>query len=128
MGKTVLVSSHILTELADFCTSIGIIEAGRVLASGRIEDITAKLAGNLMVEIGIKGDPEPALAALAERVDVTRVTCDGKMIHAEFTGNPDDLDDLLQYLVNRGLRINRFAQTRAGLEDIFLKVTKGIVA
>src|SRR5204863_258977 len=44
MGKTVLVSSHILTELADFCTSIGIIEAGRLLASGRIDEITARLA------------------------------------------------------------------------------------
>jgi ABC-2 type transport system ATP-binding protein len=128
MGKTVLVSSHILTELADFCTSIGIIEAGRLLTSGRIEDITAKLAGNLLVEIGTKGDPEPALAALAERGDITRVTCDGKLIHAEFTGNPDDLDDLLEYLVNRGVRINRFAQTRAGLEDIFLKITRGVVA
>jgi ABC-2 type transport system ATP-binding protein len=128
MGKTVLVSSHILTELADFCTSIGIIEAGRLLTSGRIEDITAKLAGNLLVEIGIKGDPEPALAALAERGDIARVTCDGKLLHAEFTGNSDDLDDLLEYLVNRGVRINRFAQTRAGLEDIFLKITRGVVA
>jgi ABC-2 type transport system ATP-binding protein len=128
MGKTVLVSSHILTELADFCTSIGIIEAGRLLTSGRIEDITAKLAGNLLVEIGVKGDTEPALAALAERGDIAQVTCDGKLLHAEFTGNPDDLDDLLEYLVNRGVRINRFAQTRAGLEDIFLKITRGVVA
>src|SRR5215469_2419098 len=85
MGKTVLVSSHILTELADFCTSIGIIEAGNLLAAGRIDEITAKLSGNVMVEIGIKGDPEPALAALGERGDIARVTCDGKMVHAEFT-------------------------------------------
>src|SRR5499427_1299852 len=64
MGKTVLVSSHILTELADFCTSIGIIEAGRLLAAGRIDEITAKLTGNVVVDITIKGDPRVGLEVL----------------------------------------------------------------
>src|SRR5262249_31049250 len=72
MGKTVLVSSHILSELSDFCTSIGIIEAGRLLTAGRIDDITAELAGHVLLEITVKGDPEPALAALKERPDIER--------------------------------------------------------
>src|SRR5215813_4277930 len=98
MGKTVLVSSHILTELADFCTSIGIIEAGKVLAAGRIEDITAKLAGNVMLEITVKGDSAVALDVLAERPEIKRTTCDGRVIHAEYGGQPDDVDELLEYL------------------------------
>ena len=128
MGKTVLVSSHILTELADFCTSIGIIEAGQVLAAGRIEDITAKLAGNVMIEITVKGDAAIALDVLAERPEVTRTTCDGRTIHAEYTGQPDEVDELLEYLINRGVRVLGFRRTEADLEDIFLKVTRGVVA
>lgn len=128
MGKTVLVSSHILTELADFCTSIGIIEAGRLLAAGRIDEITAKLAGNLVIEIIVKGDPALALDVLAERPEVKHTTCDGRTIHAEFSGQPDEVDELLEYLVNRGVRLLGFTRTEANLEDIFLKITRGVVA
>jgi ABC-2 type transport system ATP-binding protein len=128
MGKTVIVSSHILTELADFCTSIGIIEAGRLLAAGRIDEITAKLAGNVIIEIVVKGDPALALDALAERPEVKRTTSDGRTIHAEFSGEPDEVDELLEYLVNRGVRLLGFTRTEADLEDIFLKITRGVVA
>jgi len=128
MGKTVLVSSHILTELADFCTSIGIIEAGRVLAAGRIDEITEKLAGNVMIEITVKGDTAITLDVLAERPEVKRATCDGRTIHAEYAGQADEIDELLEYLINRGVRVLSFARTEANLEDIFLKVTRGVVA
>jgi ABC-2 type transport system ATP-binding protein len=128
MGKTVLVSSHILTELADFCTSIGIIEAGHILAAGRIDDITAKLAGNVMIEITVKGDTAVALDVLSERPEIKRATCDGRTIHAEYVGQPDEVDELLEYLINRGVRVLSFARIEADLEDIFLKVTRGVVA
>jgi ABC-2 type transport system ATP-binding protein len=128
MGKTVLVSSHILTELADFCTSIGIIEAGQILAAGRIDDITAKLAGNVMIAITVKGDTAVALDVLSERPEIKRATCDGRTIHAEYAGQPDDVDELLEYLINRGVRVLSFARTEANLEDIFLKITRGVVA
>lgn len=128
MGKTVLVSSHILTELADFCTSIGIIETGRLLAAGRIDEITARLAGNVIVDITVKGDPLIALDVLAERTDITRTICDGKVIRVEYGGEAGDLNELLEYLVSRGVRVLGFTRTEANLEDIFLKVTRGAVA
>jgi ABC-2 type transport system ATP-binding protein len=128
MGKTVLVSSHILTELADFCTSIGIIEAGRLLAAGRIDDITAKLAGNVILEITVKGDPALALESLAERIEISRTTCDGRIIRAEYTGQSDEVDELLEYLIHKGVRLLGFTRTEADLEDIFLKITRGAVA
>lgn len=128
MGKTVIVSSHILTELADFCTSIGIIEAGRMLAAGRLDEITAQLSGNVVIEITVKGDPAPALAALAERPEIKRTTCDGRTIRAEFEGEADEVDDILDYLVKGGVRLLAFTRSEADLEDIFLKVTRGVVA
>lgn len=128
MGKTILVSSHILTELADFCTSIGIIEAGRLLTSGRIDEITTRLAGNVMLEIKVKGDTAAAMDALSERGDIGRMTSDGRTIHAEYTGDPLDVDEVLSYLVSRGIKLRGFTETKADLEDIFLKITKGVVA
>jgi hypothetical protein len=65
---------------------------------------------------------------LAERTDVTRTTCDGRVIRAEYSGQADDVDELLEYLVGRGVRVLGFSRTEANLEDIFLKVTRGIVA
>jgi ABC-2 type transport system ATP-binding protein len=128
MGKTVLVSSHILTELADFCTSIGVIEAGQLLAAGKIDEITARFSGNVMLEITVKSDLTHALNVLAERSDVTRTTSDGRVIHAEFSGKPEDVDDVLDYLVQRGVRLLGFTETVANLEDVFLKITRGTVA
>ena len=128
MGKTIIVSSHILTELADFCTSIGIIEAGRLLASGRIDEITARLSSNVMLQIKVNGDVGAAIDAISERGDIGQITSDGRTIHAEYSGAEDDLDEVLAYLVNRGIRVAGFAETKADLEDIFLKITKGVVA
>jgi ABC-2 type transport system ATP-binding protein len=128
MGKTILVSSHILTELADFCTSIGIIEAGRLLTSGRIDDITSRMSSSVMLEIKVKEDAAAAMDALSERGDIGRVTSDGRTIHAEYIGNADDVDEVLTYLVSRGIRLLGFTETKADLEDIFLKITKGVVA
>lgn len=128
MGKTVIVSSHILTELADFCTSIGIIEAGKMLAAGRIDEITARLSGNVVIEITVKGDPSAALSALAERPEIKRTTCDGRTIRTEFDGEADQVDEILDYLIKSGIRLLGFTRSEADLEDIFLKVTRGVVA
>lgn len=128
MGKTVLVSSHILTELADFCTSIGIIEAGHLLAAGRIDEITARLSGNVMIEVIVKGDIAHALDVLAGRPDIARTTSDGRTIHAEFTGHPDDIDGVVEDLVKQNVRLLGFTKTVADLEDLFLKITRGAVA
>jgi len=128
MGKTIIVSSHILTELADFCTSIGIIEAGRLLTSGRIDEITARLSSNVMLQIKVNGDIAVAIDAISERGDIGQITSDGRTIHAEYTGAEDDLDEVLAYLVNRGIRVAGFTEAKADLEDIFLKITKGVVA
>ncbi|MEN3332151.1 MAG: type transport system ATP-binding protein [Blastocatellia bacterium] len=99
-----------------------------MLAAGRIDDITAKLAGNVMIEITVKGDTAVALDVLSERPEIKRATCDGRIIHAEYAGQPDEVDELLEYLINRGVRVLSFARIEADLEDIFLKVTRGVVA
>jgi ABC-2 type transport system ATP-binding protein len=128
MGKTVLVSSHILTELADFCTSIGIIEAGRMLAFGRIDDIQRQLAGGVTLEIEVRGDATPVASLLAGRGDVGRVTVAGQIVRADYTGPGSDVDGVLRDLVLSGARVVGFRRVEANLEDIFLRITRGQVA
>jgi ABC-2 type transport system ATP-binding protein len=128
MGKTVLVSSHILTELADFCTSIGIIEAGKMLAHGAIDEIQKQLSSGIAVEIEVKGETAPVASMLAGRADIGRVTVTAQTVTADYTGAPDDVDELLKELVLGGVRVVGFRRAEADLEDIFLRVTRGQVA
>jgi ABC-2 type transport system ATP-binding protein len=128
MGKTVLVSSHILTELADFCTSIGIIEAGKMLAHGAIGEIQQRLSTGVAVEVDVRGDTAQAADLLAARPDVGRVTVVGRTVTADYTGDPEDVDELLRELVLAGVRVVGFRRAEADLEDIFLRVTRGQVA
>jgi ABC-2 type transport system ATP-binding protein len=81
-----------------------------------------------MIEIRVKGDPAPAIDALSERGDIERVTCDGRTIRAEYTGDADDIDELLESLIRGGIRVLSFTRSEADLEDIFLRVTRGVVA
>jgi ABC-2 type transport system ATP-binding protein len=128
MGKTVLVSSHILTELSDFCTSVGIIEAGRMLACGRVEYIKRQLAGAVMLAITVAGDATDAAARLSRRQDIASVTVTGSRLQAEYVGGADTVDQVLTYLVEEGVRVSEFRKAEANLEDIFLRVTKGQIA
>jgi ABC-2 type transport system ATP-binding protein len=128
MGKTVLVSSHILTELADFCTSIGIIEAGKMLTHGAIGDIQQQLSSGVSVEIDVKVDAAAVATLLAERDDVGRVTVVGNTLTVEYLGDPEEVDDMLRQLVVAGVRVVGFRTAEADLEDIFLRVTRGQVA
>ena len=127
MGKTIVVSSHILSELHDFCTSIGIVEKGRRVFSGAIEDAFRAAGGEERITVRVEGDPETARAALAadSRVLAARVE-DGAVVV--------DLEDgshghhfLIERLLAAGARIDSFSPRARKLEEVFLKLTKGHV-
>lgn len=135
LGKTVLVSSHILTELADFCDSVGIIERGRMLVSGRIEDILARLNPSDMLVFEVLGDPERARGVLADQADVREATLEAykasektraglvKVVAAlEGRSQPARRARLLQLLVEAGVEVTGLTTRQEGLEDLFLKV------
>lgn len=128
MGKIVLVSSHILPELADFCNKIGIIEKGELLVWGPVEEIVKSLQPARILELKVLGDLEP-LAQRLERVEqVTEVkVLDGKL-ELHFHGDLEAQADLLQALVQDGFRITSFVESSLDLEDVFMRVTKGVVS
>ena len=128
MGKTILVSSHILPELGELCTAVGIIDRGHLLRSGRIDDIERSLRASAMLRIDLLSEAEAAIAWLGtdRRVgDVLRGEPSGGVSRLElsFDGGADDQADLLRRMVQAGHAVAAFSQATSGLEEIFLQVT-----
>ena len=129
MGKTILVSSHILSELADFCTSIGVIERGKLLAAGSISDITRELRQHRVLKVRVVDDSaERAASILRDEVNVKSVETFDHSITAEFHGHEDDLARLLGKLISAGIAVHSFSEEDLSLEEVFMMITKGIVS
>ncbi|MBX3469691.1 MAG: ABC transporter ATP-binding protein [Planctomycetes bacterium] len=133
LGKAIVVSSHILTELSDFCDSVGIIQQGRMLVSGRIDDILRRLDPNEQVQLDLPGDAAPARALLAAHPEVLEVR-DGlgappgtARLLAVLRGRatPEVRAALVRALVEGGCAPCGVSATREGLEDLFLRVSAG---
>jgi ABC-2 type transport system ATP-binding protein len=130
MGKTVLVSSHILPELAELCTAVGIIDRGHLLRSGRIDDIARSLRATALLRVDLLSEVEAAIAWLGtdDRVaDVVQVAGDGVdgtgRLELAFDGPPEAQARLLRSMIEAGHVVAGFSQATSGLEEIFLKVT-----
>ncbi|MEM1228563.1 MAG: ABC transporter ATP-binding protein [Planctomycetota bacterium] len=127
MGKTILISSHILTELADCCTSIGIIERGELLMSGPIETVYRQIRRNRIVEIAFTEQPEAGLSILRSSEALRELDIQPDRVIAELETDDAGLADLMRQLIEQGVRMRTFADRDPTLEDVFLSVTKGLV-
>ena len=128
MGKTILISSHILTELADCCTSIGIIERGKLLMQGPIEEVYHRIHGNRIVFVKVLDNVELALSVIRSAAQTRDVHADGNQITVEMAADDEQVASLLERLVATGVRVQSFAEKEPTLEDVFMLVTKGVVA
>ncbi len=128
MGKTILISSHVLTELSEICDSIGVIEAGRVLAQGSVTEILARVRPHLDVRIELLSDSQALLDEVASVAGVQAARLEGRIVELTFEGDSGALADLLARLVGSGHRIHSFESHRGDLEDVFLSLTQGVVS
>ncbi|MEO8377280.1 MAG: ABC transporter ATP-binding protein [Candidatus Sumerlaeota bacterium] len=128
MGKTILISSHILTELADFCNTIGIIERGELLYSGDIQAITDKLRGGKVVEVKVKeGFEQKAEETFMNDKRVQKVEREGQEIRVFFPLDLEDTSIVTDIMVENGIKFTSVKELEIDLEDVFMQVTKGIV-
>jgi ABC-2 type transport system ATP-binding protein len=128
MGKTILISSHILSELADFCTSIGIIERGKMLAAGSIQEIQQQIRSHRVIKVRVLDqNTERAAAMLRDDRSIRTVETYDHTITAEFEGQDPDMARLLGGLVQSGIVVQSFAEEPLSLEEVFMMITKGIV-
>lgn len=135
MGKTIFFSTHILADVAEICTRVGILEAGRMVAEGRLEDLRLMASPRRRVELTLLGQVERAEGLLGTLPGITRIErIDGNLtgqrvsLSFEFTGDDAGLSDILSQLVQSGLPVLQFREDQHDLEEVFLHATKGIVS
>ena len=126
-GKAILISSHILAELAEICSGAVIIEQGKLLMAGAIDDLHAHSVPRRRVLIRASGRQEELLKELLQMPHVEEAHEAGGEIAADINGPEEACADVLAALIGCGYRIVEFKQQRADLEDIFMRVTTGEV-
>ncbi len=127
MGKTILISSHILSELADCCTSIGIIERGQLLMHGPIESVYRQIRRNRMLDIRFNDKAEAGISILRSCPEMRSIEVEGNRVLVEMEADDARLADIMSHLVREGIPMRSFNDTEPTLEDVFMMVTKGLV-
>jgi ABC-2 type transport system ATP-binding protein len=143
MGKTILISSHILHELAELCNVVGIIERGKLLFSGTVKEALARAKLGHIIHVGVSDRAAAAAELLAKVPGVKKVA----LMDADTTGTPNgqsraqlihitfedaaaggrSYTDIPNILINGGFRITRFGEEAVNLETAFMRLTKGMV-
>ncbi|MEZ6089967.1 MAG: ABC transporter ATP-binding protein [Pirellulaceae bacterium] len=126
-GKTILISSHILTELAEMCDRIGIIERGRLLATGSVDEVRRTLQPSRRMSLRIASPIDPVVALLQNMEDVRDVQSIDATIQFSFEGDPSRQVAILHYLCDQRIEVLEYTQRHESLEDVFLKITRGEV-
>lgn len=125
-GKAVLISSHILTELAEMCSGAVIIERGKLLRAGTLTQLEQENPARVLI-IRVHGSQELLYKELLQTPAVVKAQIVDGTVQAEVEGAETDAARILAHLVTRGHQIIEFRQRKAHLEDIFMSVTKGNV-
>jgi ABC-2 type transport system ATP-binding protein len=133
MGKTIFFSSHILSEVADVCTHIAILEAGRLVAYGNMAEMKKQLRPHRVFNVRVLGEVDSIQEMLLKADKVMGVVSDQETnpespnIRFDFSGDDHEASQLLVTLAKRGIPIISFAEVSDDLEDVFMHVTRGIV-
>ena len=133
LGKTILISSHILHELAELCNTVGIIERGKLLFSGSVRDAVERAGLQRVVRLSVADRQKEAAKLLSKAPGVKRVA----LVEGE-NGTPEiqlsladsaslDVTDLPSRLIGAGYRLKRFSEEPVNLETVFMRLTKGLV-
>jgi ABC-2 type transport system ATP-binding protein len=124
MGKTIVISSHILPELTELCTMIGIIDQGQMRATGRVQDVIRTLTAGRRLRISVLGKRDEAVAILKGLASVREVDVSNGSLEAGFEGDEATAAAILQALIGGGIQVSGFTQLEGGLEAAFLRATK----
>jgi ABC-2 type transport system ATP-binding protein len=129
MGKTVLVSSHILSDLADICNKVGIIEKGRLVFTGTLAELAAKTRTRRVVLVAVEEGPDRAREALQACPAVESAEVVDGTLKATLRDDPAAAPAAVaEALVKAGLRLSLLQEEKSDLEDAFMQMTKGIVS
>lgn len=122
-GKTIFISSHALPELSELCTDIGIIDQGKMILSGSIEEILRRVKASNPLIISILGNKQRALSILKSQPCVQTIAVKDHDIRVNFIGDDTDEALLLQQLVDADVMVNGFCREQGSLESLFMQIT-----
>lgn len=125
LGKTIIISSHILPELAELCTVIGIIDKGKIAAYGTVAQIMKQLTQKRMIKIKTMGNMEELITVLKEQPNIHDIFEKMDEVEIEFDGDEHQLANLLKNIIQRDIPIISFSEKEGNLEDIFMQITQG---
>ena len=132
LGKTILFSSHILADVGELCTRVGILEDGKLVAVGTLEQLNERVMTHRQIHIGLIDRKEEAQAALQTMEGVYAVRLLENMSRAslevDFTGDDEAIHKLLVKLLEQGFPVVHFSEEKNNLEEVFMRATKGIVS
>lgn len=124
MGKTIIVSSHILSELGEICTRIGIIKNGSIVCEGTVEEVMLRASGTAPINITVMEDPEKAIQVLKQIPDVKEISLDGNKVTASVAGGDKEAKEILKTLVMQDVSVIGFGKAVGNLEDVFIQITE----
>ncbi len=121
MGKTIVIASNMLTETAEICNKIGMMDEGKLLFFGDVGSVFKHAGVKRIIEIKVLGQAEMAKDVLAKREDIADVNIMGDRISTEYIGNPQGVYEVLNALVYAGVKVLMFQEDAQGIESVFLK-------
>jgi len=128
MKKTVIVSSHILPELADVCTRVGMIEKGNLIIDGNVAEVMKQARQRIVLNIRVKARTEDAAKLLEQCDSVEKINVtESQMIEVTLMQDIEDYSDIPSQLINTGFALQLFREEEVNLETAFMELTKGLV-
>jgi ABC-2 type transport system ATP-binding protein len=132
LGKTIIFSSHILADVGELCTRVGILEDGKLAALGTLEQLNERVIPHRQIRIGLIARKEEAQAALQAMTGVSAVRLLDNLSRAslevDFVGDDEAIHKLLAKLLEQGFPVVYFSEEMNNLEEVFMRATKGIVS
>ena len=126
LGKTIIVSSHILPELADVCNKVGIIDEGILEVNADVADVKRQVRESVLLTVRVTGDVEAAANLLRQQAIVSTVSVADQQMNVALNANVTDYADLPTILIEAGHRIELFREDEVDLESAFMALTKGL--
>jgi ABC-2 type transport system ATP-binding protein len=127
MGKTILISSHILPELADLCNTVGIIEQGELLYSGPVADIVRRARAGTVLHVAVASNQPAAQALLAANASVESIVANNEHLEIALKSGVTDFSFIPQQLVAAGFKLTLLKEEEVNLETAFMRLTRGVV-
>jgi ABC-2 type transport system ATP-binding protein len=124
MGRTVVISSHILTEMTEFCTSVGLLEGGRLVVAGRMDDILDRMHFGLQLEVEVLDHADRLAALLEQSPGATGLAVNGSRVTCRWDAGRETLPAMHRQIVEEGIPVVSFRADGGNLEDLYMRISR----